>query len=628
MSNQANIDRIQFLRTEILRHSDLYYNKQPEISDAEFDLLFAELQALDPNNPVLHLVGKDSSTMFEKVEHIIPMNSQGKANHPQAFLKWAKKQNYSQYLIQYKLDGISVELQYVNGRFKRAVSRGNGKIGDDITQNVQKMNGVPEKIDSTFSGAVRGEIFMFHEIFARKYSDQKNCRNTASGISKRKDGEGSQDLNVMCYNAINIADPFMDELVKLEWMKQNGFSVVFQKIMESPDDIVTFRKELHEKHRKTLGYDIDGLVIKETLIDWEDMRRHHPTKQIAFKFPLEEGLSIVTGVEWGQQGATFSPVAIIEPVELAGTTVQRASLANHQLIQNLNLKIGSKVMVVKRGEIIPKIMKVVHNSEECKEISIPVICPTCSEKLIKDTARLYCPNAKCSAKNIHRLKKWINTLEIKHFGEKLIQQLFDQKKISKISDLYKLSVSDITALDRQGTKSAEKALNNLLAVKTVSLGKFIGGFDIENIGKTIIDLVVNAGFDSVSAIKNASVSDLESIDGIGDIIAQKIKDGIVELEQDMKDLLATKKIVIKKHVTSGIFTGKSFCVTGKLNSVTRNQAKELILSLGGQFKSGVTKTLTYLVTNDPSSGSSKNVKARTLGIVIITEAQFLALTQE
>jgi len=618
--------RIKFLQSEILRHQDLYYNKTPEISDSEFDILVNKLHKLAPDNPVLHLIGRDSSKLHDKVEHIIPMNSQGKANHVDEFLTWTKKHNYPKYIVQHKLDGISVELQYVNGRLKRAVSRGDGIIGDDITQNVIRMNGVPKKVDKDFSGAIRGEIVMFRDIFSRKYSDQKNCRNTASGITKRKDGEGCQDLNVICYNAKNIITAFQDELSKIEWLKKNGFSVVTIKIVKNPKEIVLYRKEIHENLRNSLEYDIDGLVIKGMQIDWDDMNRHHPEKQIAFKFPLEEAISILKDVEWSQQGSTFTPVAIIEPIELAGTTVKRASLANPDLIKKLNLMIGSEVIVVKRGEIIPKIIKVVYNSDECEKIITPEICPVCKELLVNESTRLYCPNVSCSAKDLHRLKKWINVLEIKNFGEKLIGKLFEMNKIRRISDLYKLKISDITALERQGVKSAEKALNNLFAIKSLSLAKFIGGFDIEGIGETIVDLVVNSGYDSLNAIKNASTGDLANIEGMGGINAKKIKKGLVKLEQDMIDLLETKKIDIKSNIKNGLLSGKSFCITGKLNKITRNDAKNLIISLGGQFKSGVTKTLTYLVTNDPSSGSSKNVKARNLGIKIITESEFLDLT--
>ncbi|MHA1675166.1 MAG: NAD-dependent DNA ligase LigA [Promethearchaeota archaeon] len=617
--------QVEKLAQEILRHQRLYYNHQPEISDAQFDLLMDELTTLDPSHPVLNLVGEDNSQAFAKVKHVMPMNSQAKASQITEFLKWTKKWAYKEYIVQLKLDGISVELQYLSGKFIRAVSRGDGKVGDDITQNVRKMSHVPFEVDAQFSGAVRGEIVMFHSIFDKKYSDQKNCRNMASGIAKRKDGKGCDDLAIITYNVLNLAKPFENENQKLEWMEKNQFYVVPMKIFQTSHEIIDYREMIIESLRASLDYDIDGLVIKNQEIDWEDMHRARPMKQIAFKFPPEGGITTLIGVEWSQKGGTYTPVAIVDPVELAGTTVQRASLANPDLIQSLNLKIGSKVSIVKRGEIIPKIIKVIDNPPSCTEITYPSKCETCSTGLINEGTRLFCPNPRCSKKDFHRLRKWINVLDIKNFGPVMLQQLFDSGKIQKIADLYTLSVSDITSMDRQGVKSAEKALTNLFAKNTLSLAKFIGGFDIEGIGETIADLVVGQGFDTLEKIRDAPLADLESIEQMGDINSTALQVGIDGLYNDMRAVLATGKITIQESVKGGALTWMSFCFTGKLNEITRNEAKEMVLAQGGLFKSGVGKTLDYLVTNTPDSSSSKNQKAKTFGTKIITEKDFLAL---
>jgi DNA ligase (NAD+) len=617
--------QVEKLAKEILRHQRMYYNQQPEISDAKFDLLMDELTVLDPSHPVLHLVGEDNNQAFAKVKHVIPMNSQAKASQIAEFTKWAKKWAYKEYLVQLKLDGISVELQYLNGKFHRAVSRGNGKVGDDITQNVRKMNHVPFEVDPQFSGAVRGEIVMFHSIFDKKYSDQKNCRNMASGIAKRKDGKGCEDLAIITYNVLNLAKPFENENQKLEWMENNKFYVVPMKIFQNPQEIIDYREMIIDSLRASLDYDIDGLVIKNQEIDWEDMHRARPMKQIAFKFPPEGAITTLIGVDWSAKGGTYTPVAIVEPVELAGTTVQRASLANPDLIQSLNLKIGSKVSIVKRGEIIPKIIKVIDNPPSCTEIIYPTKCETCGTVLINEGTRLFCPNPSCSKKDFHRLRKWINVLDIKNFGPVMLQQLFDSGKIQKIADLYALSVSDITNMDRQGVKSAEKALTNLFARNIISLAKFIGAFDIEGIGETIAELVVGQGFDTLDKIRDTPLGDLESIEQMGDISSSALQAGINELYDDMQAVLATGKISIQAAVKGGALTGVSFCFTGKLNEITRNEAKEMVLAQGGLFKSGVGKTLDYLVTNTPESSSSKNQKAKTFGTKIITEQEFLAL---
>ncbi len=619
--------KIKKLAEQILYHQNLYYNSKPEISDAKFDLLMDELITLDPTHPVINLVGNDSSTQFAKVKHIMPMNSQAKATQSIEFKKWASDHIYSQYITQYKLDGISVELQYLNGRFNRAVSRGNGKIGDDITINVRKMNGVPQQVSEQFSGAVRGEIIMLHSVFNKKYSDQKNCRNSASGIAKRKDGKGSDDLEIIVYNSKNLTNPFSDELSKIDWLNKNQFTTVETKIYSSVEEIIQYRQEVIDKLRNELDYDIDGLVIKNNEIDWEDMERTRPKKQIAFKFPPNEIITTVLDVEWSESGSIYTPVAVVIPVEIAGSTVQRASLANPGLINNLNLKIGSQVIIVKRGEIIPKIMRVVKNPKNAKKIIQPSTCSTCKTKLVNEITRLYCPNENCSKRHFHRLQKWLNKLEIRYFGDKLLGQLFNSGRIKTISHLYSLKHEDIMNLENQGKKSAERALSNLFSIKEISLPRFIAGFDIEGAGEKLINLIVKAGYDSLDKIKDSPLEDLVSVNQIGEILAQKIQEGIKNNYSEMNLVLNSGNINIikEKNQAQRVLFEKSFCFTGKLNKITRKEAKLLVESNGGEFKSSVTKDLSYLITNTPESESSKNQKARSLGISILTEEEFLNL---
>ncbi len=218
---KSKAEQIKYLTEEISRHRYLYYNQQPEISDAKYDSLEDNLRELDPENPILFKIGIDSSDIFTKREHIIPMMSQDKVTQPQEFIKWAKKRNYKFYLIQFKLDGISIELQYKNGVFQYALTRGDGKVGDDVSANVTKMNGYISKLNSNFTGAVRAEVLLFHDIFEKKYNDKQNCRNAASGLVRRKDGIGSGDLNLIFYDAISITDEitFQGEIQKLQWLK-------------------------------------------------------------------------------------------------------------------------------------------------------------------------------------------------------------------------------------------------------------------------------------------------------------------------------------------------------------------------------------------------------------------------
>ena len=251
------------------------------------------------------------------------------------------------------------------------------------------------------------------------------------------------------------------------------------------------------------------------------MARARPTKQIAFKFDPEEIESAVIDVEWSESGANYTRIAIIEPVLIAGTTVQRASLANPNVVKELNLKIGSKVIVSKRGDIIPKIERVIHTPADAKNVLYPSTCNACNTPLVNEGTRLYCPNKECPKRAYHRLLRWIKKLGVKNFGELILKQLFSSGKVQKIADLYGLTISDLSKLDRVGERSAQKALGNLLAVKEISLAKFVGGFDLENIGESLVEKVVNAGYDTLEKIRNATVHDLKRVELFADITANQ-----------------------------------------------------------------------------------------------------------
>ena len=622
-------NKIKELKELVEYHQHLYYNAQPEISDEEFDRLWDELKALDPNNEVFSKVGTDFDTALDKIRHVIPMTSQAKVTNSEEFSKWARKVGYDLFITQFKLDGISVELQYFGGKFKYGVTRGDGEIGDDITSNAQKMIRFVPEVNPEFTGAVRGEIVLTKDIFQKKYLDAKNPRNMASGITKRKDGQGSEDLTIIAYDAIskNPAFTFKNELEKLKWLKRFQFTVVDTQKLKSIQEVVAYRDEVMTSIRDRLEFDIDGIIIKGIEIDLEDMQRARPNKQIAFKFDPEEVKSTLIAVEWSESGANYTPVAIIEPVSIAGTTVQRASLANPNLIEELNLKTGSEVIVSKRGDIIPKIERVAHTPLEAKKIPYPTVCNACNTPLVDEGTRLYCPNKDCSKRAYHRLLKWIRKLEVKNFGELILKQLFDSGKVKTIADLYNLTISDLARLDRVGEKSAKKALDNLLAVKEIPLAKFVGGLNLENIGETLVEKVVDSGYDTLEKIKNATIYDLKRVELFADITANQFYNEFHSLYGEMEELLATNKIIIKRRkMGSNKLAGLSFCFTGKLETMTRDEAHALVAEHGGTAKSGVVKNLSYLVTNSTEK-TSKFVKAQEQGTKVISENEFLAMVE-
>lgn len=635
------MSRILELEKLIAQYQKSYYNGEAEISDFEFDKLWDELKTLDPNNPILRKVGADSGN-FTKVSHVMPMGSQEKAANPEQFLVWAEKHNYDEYLVEYKLDGASLELQYENGYLKRAVTRGDGQIGDDITENAKKMNGVNDALYFNgklipFSGGIRGEVIMTHQVHKKYFSTKANCRNAANGLMKRKDGTGCEFLTLIVYDALSTDNNsyFSNEEEKITWLKECGFHVVHLEICKNPQDVIAYRSKVME-NRKSLDYDIDGLVIKERKINLEDARRTRPDHQIAFKFSLEEAVSTLRKVEWSISGGTYTPVAIFDEVELNGTKVQRASLANPDTMRKLNVKIGSHVVVVKRGEIIPKIESVVlQENEKLAEIEYPCICEVCGTKLLDEGSRLFCPNKKCSKRILHQLLKFQQTVDIRDLGETLITQLFNDKKLQSITDIYSLTVQDLIPYflneeSREAEKislGAQKVYNSIQNHKKMKLSTFLAGFDIEGFGETMAQKLIDAGFNSLEKLLISTVEEIASVYGFAQTMAKIVIEGLNENSQEMKNLVNNKIIEIISS-EEGTLNGKSFCFTGELHSMNRNDAQNLVKQNGGTIKSSVTKDLSYLVTNDKDSGSSKNQKAAKFGIPIIDEETFLQMINQ
>lgn len=643
MSDLFDLDestRISELVTKIKKAQNSYYNGEAEITDSEFDKMWDELKSLDPQNALLKKVGEDSGNFLKK-KHIMPMGSQEKASCPEEFLSWANTHVYPEYFVEYKLDGASLELQYEKGILKSCVTRGDGEIGDDITFNAKKMGGVISKLfdengnSVDFTGGIRGEVIMTHKVHQTLYSDKANCRNAANGLMKKKDGKGCENLTLIVYDSLCTEgiSPFYDEEEKIVWLKKMGFNVVPLKICSTPQEVIEYRVQVMEK-RGLLQYDIDGLVIKERKIDLDDAFRARPDRQIAFKFSLEEAVTILKEVEWSESGSTYTPVGIFDEVQLNGTTVQRASFANPDTMRALKVKIGSRIVVVKRGEIIPKIIKVLpeENGDKTFEIKIPQNCSCCNTRLIDEGTRLYCPNKNCPKRVLHQLLKWTKTVDIRDFGETLITSLFNDGILRKISDIYSLTqeklipyfLNEESISKEKDSLGAKKVYESIQNHKKMTLSVFIAGFDIEGIGETTVEKLENAGINTVKKLFKATKEELSNVSGFADIMAENLIEGLNENQEEIEYLLKNKIIQIKENL-EGRFTGKSFCFTGELKTMKRADAENLVKQNGGTAKSSVTKDLSYLVTNDTSSGSSKNQKAQKLNIPIISENEFLEM---
>ena len=624
------------LEIKIIEAQDAYYNSEPIMSDEEFDALWNKLQEEQPDSSLFDAVGKDDSDSFSKEEHIMNMSSQEKVNDEKSFSAWWNKRVDSGAIVQYKMDGISIELQYNKGTLQKAITRGNGKIGDNITNNVLKMKGFPINITLSCRLAVRGEIILERGIFEKKYLPQgyANPRNMASGLAKQKEGKGCEDLSIYFYDLLaenhekNIGTKESD---KIAFLEKEGFTQVPTFLAKVPEDVFEVRNELKNTSREELNYDIDGIVIKNDKYNLEDLQRPRPQYQIAFKFDTVSAATKIKGIYWSVSGRIITPVALLEPVKLEGAIVRKASLANPNRMRELSLRFNDIVLVSRRGQIIPYIENVI--SSDTKNEKIPCYLKSYKDKKgvewpVKDEGtRLIIDDKSFPEIRLHRIKKWINKLGVKGFGDALLNKLFEENWVNDISDLYMLNLEAYLSSTNL-KKATQKAFDNLYKIKEVPLSVFVGGFDIEDVGEKIISLAVKNGYDTLKKLEEASITNLSEIDGIGEYRAARIEEGLVELKSEMFKVLNFVKIKEKEAKMNTNISGKTFCFTGALESMKRAEAQALVEEMGGSSKSSVSKDLDFLVNNDINSTSSKNKKANDYGVTIINEQQFLEMIEK
>lgn len=627
-------NRIQELATKITQARLDYYNQQPTVSDKVFDAWVDELRLLDPTNKAVTAVGAPvTPSEWKKAKHQIPMGSLDKVNLPIELAKWADDHASGEKLfVTEKLDGLSIEVVYEDGKVTQAITRGDGDIGEDVTVNVVKMGGVPSQLKdlfgkvSNFTGSLRGEIIMCKTNHKLHFADKANPRNAASGTCKRLDGVGVEYLDVMFYQALGDVD-FKTEKDQFEWLEQYGCAVPnFWTFKDAAEASAHWRK-YQDTTREKLDYDIDGLVIrindmeKQIALGDKDMR---PKGAIAFKFDNEARESVLRGITWqvGNSGR-LTPVATVDPVQLVGATVTRASLYNMSYIEELGLDIGASVLVSRANDVIPRIEETIKGTGTVAKA--PKHCPECSGATKFDGENLVCTNtAACPAQIKGRIKNWIKELNLLEWGDTLVEKLVDSGKVADISDLYLLEVDDIANLDRLGEKTAKKVLEILWANKEVPLEVFLGALSIPMIGQSTIKAIMNAGCDSLTKFGQLGADQFEQVPGVGPTKAKFLADG---LKHNQKLILAllTNGVEIKLRAV-GTLTGKSVCFTGSMNT-KRPVLEKMAADAGADVKGSVGKGLTYLVIADPNSTSSKAVAARKLGTKLISEEDFLDLVK-
>lgn len=651
------------LRRLIEHHNRLYYTfDTPEIPDADYDALLSRLETLEqeydlvtPDSPTQR-VGAEPLSQFTQVTHENPMLSLGKVNTEQELrdfetriMKRLDSDDPLQYSCEPKIDGVAVSLMYVDGVLERGATRGDGVTGEDITHNVRTINNIPLKLDMKKPPRrleVRGEIFLSKKGFERLNSRASetggkvfvNPRNTAAGAVRQLDSRNTAriPLQMFCYSVgisegINLPDNLADIFEQLgRW----GLPVnPERRLVTGIDDCLAYCLALLDK-RNGLEYEIDGAVIKVNQLATQEALGHNarsPRWAMAYKFPAEEKSTKVVDVEFqvGRTG-TITPVARLEPVFVGGVTVSNTTLHNMDEIARLGLRINDTVIVRRAGDVIPKIVKVMHpeNNKHPKPVTVPKHCPACGSVVEKDGEVLYKCSAGiiCPAQRKESIKHFASraALDIEGLGDKLVEQLVDEGLVSNVSDIYKLTAEQVANLERMGTKSAENLIAAINKSKDTTLARFLYALGIREVGEATALALVNH-FGDLQPIIDADSAALEEIADIGPIVAQHIatffdnEDNLALIAELKAQGIHWPSVKINKQAQP--LAGQTWVLTGTLEQMTRNEAKAELIALGAKV-AGSVSAKTDCVVAGPGAGS-KLAKAEELQIKILNEGEFL-----
>ena len=663
------------LRNEIEYHNNLYYNEdKPLISDMEYDALMRELKQLEQEYPELlknerngessptKKIGGTASEKFSKVRHRVPMLSLSNTyniSEIEDFDKRIKKiilsenaKNHSkelEYILELKLDGLSISLIYENGALIQAVTRGDGQVGEDVTENIMEIKTIPKKLKKNISLEVRGEIILpissFNRINQEREDDGEdvfaNPRNAASGTIRQLDKTIVAERGLDCYlyylvNAENYG--INTHLESIEYIEKLGFKTT--KIFEKYTDFKELEKSIDKWHndRKKLDYETDGLVIKVNnfaLYETLGYTTKSPRWAIAYKFPAEQVKTKLMNVTF-QVGRTgvITPVAELEAVNLSGSVVKRASLHNFDEIRRKDIKIGDNVIVEKAAEIIPQVVNVVFDDRTGQEIEIqePTNCPVCNSELAHEEGlvALKCHNPLCPEKVKRQIAYFVSrdAMNISGLGDKIVEKFIELGKIKTIVDIYSLEKyrEELENLEKMGQKSVDNLINSIESSKNRDFSKVLYALGIPFVGKFNANLLTKT-FKNIENLKNQSIENLLAVKGIGDKVALAVNTFLND-ENNWKIITDLKNIGLQfavdetnsEEIADNPIKDKNFLATGKLQKYKRNDIKDIILSKGGNYLSAVSKNLDFLIAGEKAG--SKLEKAEKLGVRILTEDEF------
>ena len=662
--NEA-IQRVEYLRKTLEYNSKLYYEKDsPEISDYEYDALFRELVNLEAEYPELDSptsptkrVGGKALDKFDKVTHNVRMGSLTDVFSYEELEDFLQKTaaivgDDAEYSIEPKIDGLSVSLIYENGIFVKGATRGDGFVGEDVTENLRTIRSIPlslkEKIPYL---VVRGEVYMPRAVFNELNQSREaeglqlfaNPRNAAAGSLRQLNPKiaASRKLEIFIFN-LQEGSLYMDgrecktHTESLKRLEELGFTVLpYQSVLKRYEiaERIAYLGEL----RQDSAFDMDGAVVKADLL--QDRLKigegtSTPKWAVAFKYPPEEKTTVIESIaiQVGRTGV-LTPIANLKPVRLCGSTVSRATLHNGNFIKEKDIRVGDKVVVRKAGEIIPEIVESLKNERVGTEVEfeMPSVCPSCGNPVIKDTAgdgtAVRCVYAGCPAQNSRSIVHFASkgAMNIEGLGPQVVELLLVNSKISDIADLYSLKIEDIEGLERMGRKSAENLITSIEKSKSAGLERLLYALGIRQVGEVAAEEIA-AKLKTLDNVMNAGLEDFAAIPDIGDITASAIVDffaeeRVIELCERLRE--AGLNLNAVKEQKSSIFEGKTFVLTGTLPTMTRDEASEIIKERGGKVSGSVSKKTSYVLAGEEAG--SKLTKAKELGITIIDEKEFLEM---
>ena len=666
MNKKQAEKRIKELRKQTEYYAKAYYDEdKPEISDFEYDMLMVELRNLEKEFPefqssesLTQKIGGHVKEGFEKVEHEVPLQSlqdifslEEIDEFDTRIRKSAEENGIKdiKYVVETKIDGLSAALEYKQGKFVRGATRGNGIVGEDVTQNLKTVKTIPSEINDKIDITVRGEVFISKNDFEKMNQEREeneeelfaNARNAAAGSLRQLDSKITEKrpLDIYIFNVQKIdGKAFNSHFEELEYLNKLGFNVNPVRI---PCTNLQEIKQAIEKigdMRENLTFGIDGAVIKVDDLKFREIlgtTAKTPKWAIAYKYPPEQKETIVKDiiVQVGRTGV-ITPMAILEPVKVAGSTISKTTLHNEDFIKEKEIKIGDTVLIQKAGDVIPEVVKVIKDKRTGneKEFEIPKVCPVCGAIAVREEgeAATRCTGVECSAKLQRSLEHFVSreAMNIDGLGENIIAQLLERELIHNISDIYELKFEDIASLKKNGTKFAQNLVDSIETSKENDLYRLITALGIRHVGGKASKILARK-YKTMDNLMNANLEELSEINDIGEVMANSIIEFFsasqtIDLIQKLKQA-GVNMNAIQDEALDDRFEGKTFVLTGSLEKYTRKEAEDIIEKFGGKTSSSVSKKTDYVLAGEEAG--SKLTKAQNLGVTIISEKEFEEMTQ-